>query len=535
MQGPKYGFMRRVVTPSAAPLATTQTVAHQTAGGGFSIERVGSCSEVGRHKFSIEKAQAVIQPFASLVLGDMEIRVLLIEIDSILETLSKFPSLNVLLMSHHSLRWRPYRAMRQWDSQPPRLFFAERQTTPFVPKDLTPPFIPKDYRIEETSRELNMTFNETLNLIGEFLEVAFHQILHLRNVYPPDLFEQRKKFNIPLVASRHPLLTSYIGDVISQSMEEISKGLVSKLVLAIQDSTTSPPIPLEQFVFDFQYLIDPITTFENESDRDIRPLIAYTTFADAQLHVRGFLNKLNLSKTHLSDLPKNELTWTTFLELNDPTKEPLSESSKKNDLPPQWIPASDPAPQKQYQDNFVRKKDFAYVSESPAAALPKRLIPLKSQGLGMVQLQMKRQRTASLMKDHIMGQRMQLTTNFGIFRHKSKSKLILSEAQVMLLFIRQLGVLGIKNQRRPPGEPYTLQSAVLCPFLIAYMFTSQSTSLIFSVVQRQTASCCAKVKVALGTTKQCNSIIAPNNQYSNSPLGDRSISSVWLEHRTNRD
>jgi len=234
----------------------------------------------------------------------------------------------------------------------------------------------------------NMSFNETLRLIGEFLEVAFHQILYLRNVYPEDLFEQRKKFNVKVMASRHPVLTSYIGQVISQSMEEVVKGLAKKLILAIQDSSTMPHRPCEHFVFNLQYLVDPITTFENDADRDIRPIAAYGSQADAELHIRAFLMKLNTCNAHLGNPVKQDLTWTTFLELNDTTKEPLSEQSKKNDLPPQWIPCDTPAsaiPDEQGPSACSKPQDLAF---PPPPTSSKRLIPLKSQGLGMIQLQM---------------------------------------------------------------------------------------------------------------------------------------------------
>lgn len=47
------------------------------------------------------------------------------------------------------------------------------------------------------------------------------------------------------------------------------QGTVSKLIIAIQDDTVSPPEPLEHFVFDIEYLIDPLTTFAT-SGRDER-------------------------------------------------------------------------------------------------------------------------------------------------------------------------------------------------------------------------------------------------------------------------
>lgn len=235
----------------------------------------------------------------------------------------------------------------------------------------------------------NMTFNETIKVIAEFLEVAFHNILYVRGVYPSDLFESCKKYDVPIFRSRHVLLTSYISGVVSQVVEEISKGLVNKLILAIQDGTNPPYEPLEHFVFDFQYLVDPITNFEDESDRDIRPMAGVGTLADAHVHLRAFLMKINQSNKQITELPRRELTWTTLLELNDPNKEPISESTKKSDLPPQWVPASDPMALKAQVQKSIKVQDFASSSRPTLAPPPKkRLIPLKSEGLGMIQLQM---------------------------------------------------------------------------------------------------------------------------------------------------
>jgi len=35
-------------------------------------------------------------------------------------------------------------------------------------------------------------------VLCEFLEVAFHLILYVREVYPPVVFERRKKYNVPV-------------------------------------------------------------------------------------------------------------------------------------------------------------------------------------------------------------------------------------------------------------------------------------------------------------------------------------------------
>lgn len=38
-------------------------------------------------------------------------------------------------------------------------------------------------------------------VLCEFLEVAFHLILYIREVYPAVVFERRKKYNVPVQVS----------------------------------------------------------------------------------------------------------------------------------------------------------------------------------------------------------------------------------------------------------------------------------------------------------------------------------------------
>ena len=36
------------------------------------------------------------------------------------------------------------------------------------------------------------------NILCEFLEVAIHLILYTREIYPAEIFEKRKKYNVPV-------------------------------------------------------------------------------------------------------------------------------------------------------------------------------------------------------------------------------------------------------------------------------------------------------------------------------------------------
>ncbi len=55
------------------------------------------------------------------------------------------------------------------------------------------------------------------------VEVAIHNILYLRQVYPPELFVRRKKFDVPVFQCASDALNDYISGVIS----EIGKELVA--------------------------------------------------------------------------------------------------------------------------------------------------------------------------------------------------------------------------------------------------------------------------------------------------------------------
>eukprot|EP00961_Rhodomonas_salina_P073691 990379-Rhodomonas_salina.1 len=49
----------------------------------------------------------------------------------------------------------------------------------------------------------------------EFLEAATHTLLYIRNVYPPEIFDRRRKYNVPVRQSRHKELNDYISGAIA--------------------------------------------------------------------------------------------------------------------------------------------------------------------------------------------------------------------------------------------------------------------------------------------------------------------------------
>ena len=53
---------------------------------------------------------------------------------------------------------------------------------------------------------------DTSEVLLDFLNVAVHQILFHRDVYPEDVFSHAKKYGVPVRMSRHPDLNQYIFD-----------------------------------------------------------------------------------------------------------------------------------------------------------------------------------------------------------------------------------------------------------------------------------------------------------------------------------
>ncbi|KAG5838727.1 hypothetical protein ANANG_G00226650, partial [Anguilla anguilla] len=64
-----------------------------------------------------------------------------------------------------------------------------------------------------TRQDLN--FGQVVaDILCEFLEVAIHLILYVREVYPSGIFQKRKKYNVPVQMSCHPELNQYIQDTL---------------------------------------------------------------------------------------------------------------------------------------------------------------------------------------------------------------------------------------------------------------------------------------------------------------------------------
>ncbi|KAH1175876.1 hypothetical protein KIL84_022401 [Mauremys mutica] len=97
-----------------------------------------------------------------------------------------------------------------------------------------------------TRQDLN--FGQVVaDVLSEFLEVAVHLILYVREVYPIGIFQKRKKYNVPVQMSCHPELNQYIQDTLHCVKPLLEKNDVEKVVVVILDKEHHP---VERFVFE---------------------------------------------------------------------------------------------------------------------------------------------------------------------------------------------------------------------------------------------------------------------------------------------
>jgi len=173
----------------------------------------------------------------------------------------------------------------------------------------------------------SLTFNQTVRGITEFIEVAIHTILYVRQVYPADLFVRRKKYDTPVFRSRHPALNEYISGAVKAIGDELVLGNVDKVVVVIKDKDH---VALERFLFSVQNMIQVESYDKDSSVQD-----AMTTSA-LGLYFRSFLIKLNMIECQLGPLNLgNDASFAIVLELKDDKVPSVTHGQD----PPPWVPA----------------------------------------------------------------------------------------------------------------------------------------------------------------------------------------------------
>ncbi|KAI0727808.1 DNA-binding protein [Fomitopsis betulina] len=176
-----------------------------------------------------------------------------------------------------------------------------------------------------------LSFNQVVHGISEFIEVAIHNILYVRQVYPVELFLRRKKYDTVVFQSRHPALNEYISGAVKAIEDELILGALDKVVVVIKNKEE---VALERFIFAIDSLI-PVAPFNRDTSVD-----GAMTPRSLGQYFRSFLVKLSMIEAQLGQIENRDddaLSFAIVIELKDDR----APAATTDGNPPAWVPAID--------------------------------------------------------------------------------------------------------------------------------------------------------------------------------------------------
>ncbi|XP_035594479.1 mitotic spindle assembly checkpoint protein MAD2B isoform X2 [Oncorhynchus keta] len=172
-----------------------------------------------------------------------------------------------------------------------------------------------------TRQDLN--FGQVVaDILCEFLEVAIHLILYVREVYPSGIFQKRKKYNVPVQMSCHPELNQYIHDTLHCVKPLIEKNDAEKVVVVIMDKEHHP---VERFVFEISQ--PPLLSISSD-----------TLLSHVEQLLRAVILKISVCDAVLENNPPG-CTFTVLVHTREAATRNMEKVQVIKDFP--WIVADE--------------------------------------------------------------------------------------------------------------------------------------------------------------------------------------------------
>lgn len=185
--------------------------------------------------------------------------------------------------------------------------------------------------------------SDLLDLLLCHLEAAFHATLHVRGVYPPELFETRRVLNLPVCISRHPTLKAYVRNAVLGIKEAMHAGAVDKVELVVLAKMQDPglePIPIERHVFDLGDTLP--RGGEHMSDDDLEAI---------EQNLRASLASIGQLDHRL---PAIRCETTFAIVVHTPELHDLTQNDDLA-LAAKWLPETSSTPPTAYRETFAVK------------------------------------------------------------------------------------------------------------------------------------------------------------------------------------
>ncbi|XP_015604793.1 mitotic spindle assembly checkpoint protein MAD2B-like isoform X1 [Cephus cinctus] len=163
-----------------------------------------------------------------------------------------------------------------------------------------------------------------MDIYMEFLEVAFHNILFHRKLYPEAVFKKSKVYGTEVHMITHPDVKTYLKKVLIGIYEALTTGEdnVKFVSLVISDVHEKP---IEKYVFSFQ------SAAGNSFNDD-------PYFLQTEEALRAFCLKLSTCHTYLKPIP-TDATFKVVVTVRQATHIALNENRKCQEFP--WIRKSE--------------------------------------------------------------------------------------------------------------------------------------------------------------------------------------------------
>ncbi|XP_033764002.1 mitotic spindle assembly checkpoint protein MAD2B-like [Pecten maximus] len=175
--------------------------------------------------------------------------------------------------------------------------------------------------VEPRNTQLSLeTGSVSIDILCEFLEVAIHSILYLRDLYPRGVFEKRKKYNVPVQMCLHPHVCQYVVNIVDSAHNMNQLNQLEKISVVILGPDRQP---LERFIIEIGQHSDHL----KGDDRYLYQL---------EESLRAFLLKLNVSDALLQPLPK-DCSWTVQIETTESAANSINDKQMVQGFP--WVKA----------------------------------------------------------------------------------------------------------------------------------------------------------------------------------------------------
>jgi mitotic spindle assembly checkpoint protein MAD2B len=142
-----------------------------------------------------------------------------------------------------------------------------------------------------------LTFDQTLEIILEFIQAAIHYILYIRAVYPSTIFKKTKIYNVPIRQSTYPALNNYINSLLQTIKPDLKLGKLNKLYICLKKNQ----LTVEKYTFQIIAIADGLKSLPSE---------------ELECYLRAFFLKLSCLDSHLTPIPSGS-EWAAYVELTN--------------------------------------------------------------------------------------------------------------------------------------------------------------------------------------------------------------------------